>query len=155
MESYFSPDGGGYHHHHSHFNNKKGAAACRIHEPPEVTKAEEAEAGSELGTGGSTAQARDHEAEVPPPAALWASLHSRQFSVSAVPGASQAVGIRKRNPLRSQHRSWPGELGEPLHKEQDALFSGWVSALPGHVGFRPTQPLAVPRAEMKSAPPSA
>lgn len=46
MESYFTPDGGGYHHHRSHFNNKKGTAACRIQEPPGVTKAEQAEAGS-------------------------------------------------------------------------------------------------------------
>lgn len=36
-----------------------------------------------------------------------------------------------------------GELGEFLCKEQkNAFFSGWVSTLPGHIGFQPTQALA-------------
>lgn len=57
-------------------------------------------------------------------------------------------------PPLCQYRPWPGKLEEPLCKEQDALFSGWVSALPEHMGFQPTLLLAVTRSEMKSAPPS-
>lgn len=66
---------------------KRELAACRIQELPGVTKAEEAEAGSELETGGSTAQAHDHEAEVPPrsPSGLCFILASSPCLPSRVP----------------------------------------------------------------------
>lgn len=56
-------------------------------------------------------------------------------------------------PLR-QYRSWPGELGQSLCKERDALSSGWVSALPGLMRFQPTQPMGGTRSEIETAQPS-
>lgn len=46
-----------------------------------------------------------------------------------------------------QYRSWPAELGESLCKERDALSSGCVSTLPGHMRFQPTQPMGGMRSE--------
>lgn len=84
-QSDFPPDRGGGYHQHSRVNHKRGTAACRIHGPPGVTKAGDAEAGSEPGLGAPGPEGVTIPWGSLPLGALQALLPSRQFPRSRVP----------------------------------------------------------------------